>query len=88
MQDSSKETLIAWLGGRSFKTVLDAPSGGGWLPAALGDEVLVDGIDLYLSDAPGYGTLWQHDLDEGLPSLVRGLRMRTGAAQSWCGAHA
>jgi len=68
MQDSSKETLIAYLNGRGFKTVLDAPSGDGWLPVALGDEIVVDGIDLYVSEAEGYRTLRQHDLDEGLPA--------------------
>jgi SAM-dependent methyltransferase len=67
MQDSSKQALMAHLRGRSYQTVLDAPSGGGWLPEALGAGVVVDGVDLYVDNAPGYRKLWKHDLDEGLP---------------------
>ena len=67
MQDSSKQALLAHLKGRSFQTVLDAPSGGGWLPEALGANVAVDGIDLYVDEAPGYRKFWKYDLDEGLP---------------------
>jgi len=67
MQDSSKQALLAHLKGRSFQTMLDAPSGGGWLPEALGANVAVDGIDLYVDEAPGYRKFWKYDLDEGLP---------------------
>ena len=72
MQDSSKQALMAHLRGRSFQAVLDAPSGGGWLPEALGDDVAVDGIDLYVDNAPGYRKFWKQDLDEGLPGECRG----------------
>ena len=72
MQDSSKQALMAHLRGRSFQAVLDAPSGGGWLPEALGDDVAVDGIDLYVDNAPGYRKFWKHDLDEGLPEDCQG----------------
>jgi SAM-dependent methyltransferase len=71
MQDSSKQALLKHLHGRSFHNVLDAPSGGGWLPKALGDAVAVDGIDLYVGNAPGYRKFWKHDLDEGLPEDCR-----------------
>ncbi len=72
MQVSSKRRLIEFLEGQPFGSVLDAPSDGGLLPEALGDDVLVDSIDLYVSDAAGYRTLWQHDLDEGLPAECGG----------------
>ena len=72
MQDSSKQALLKHLSGRIFKTVLDAPSGGGWLPEALGLDVKVDGIDLYVDQAPGYHNFWKHDLDEGLPKECGG----------------
>jgi SAM-dependent methyltransferase len=67
MQPSSKKALVEFLSDRSFKTVLDAPSGGGWLSEALGTDATVDGIDLYVDNAPGYRKFWKHDLDEGLP---------------------
>ena len=67
MQDSSKEALLAYLKGLSFKTVLDAPSGGGWLIEALGDEVEIDGIDLYAQTSGNYRRIWKHDLDTGFP---------------------
>ena len=67
MQPSSQQALVEFLKDRDFKSVLDAPSGGGWLPKALGDDTVVDGIDLYVDEAPGYRRLWKYDLDEGLP---------------------
>lgn len=67
MQDSSKEAVKDFLRDKTFKTVLDVPSGGGWLLEALGDKAEVDGIDLYDDSAPGYRRFWKHDLDTGLP---------------------
>ena len=67
MQNSSKEALLAYLKGLSFKTVLDAPSGGGWLVESLGNEVEIDGIDLYADTSGNYRRIWKHDLDTGLP---------------------
>ena len=72
MQVSSKQALMAHLCGRSLQTVLDVPSGGGWLLEALGTDVAVDGIDLYVDNAPGYRKFWKHDLDEGLPQDCQG----------------
>lgn len=72
MHPSSKQALVEFLSGRSFKTVLDAPSGGGWLSKALGADAVVDGIDLYVDNAPGYRHFWKHDLDEGLPGDCKG----------------
>lgn len=71
MQLSSKEALTQFLRGKSFRTVLDAPSGDGWLTTVLGAGVEVDGIDLYVESRAGYRRLWRHDLDEGLPPDCR-----------------
>lgn len=71
MQLSSKEALLHFLRGKSFRAVLDAPSGEGWLAAALGPQSAVDGIDLYVESRAGYRRLWRHDLDEGLPAECR-----------------
>lgn len=67
MQDSSKQVVVEFLRGKAFQTVLDAPSGGGWLLEALGKQASVDGIDLFVDSVPGYRNFWKHDLDRGLP---------------------
>ncbi|MBM3882349.1 MAG: class I SAM-dependent methyltransferase [Verrucomicrobia bacterium] len=67
MQPSSKAALEAHLRAQSFRTVLDAPSGNGWLRAALTEGAALDGIDLFAQSPPGYRRFWQHDLDDGLP---------------------
>ena len=67
MQASSKAVVVEFLRGRGFSSVLDAPSGGGWLQEALGAGKTVDGIDLYADSAPGYRRFWKFDLDDGLP---------------------
>lgn len=68
MQDSSKQVVLEFLRGQAFRTVLDAPSGGGWLLEALGTKAEVDGIDLFVDTVPGYRRFWKHDLDRGLPA--------------------
>ncbi len=67
MQESSKNVLTGWLAGKSIQTVLDAPSGDGWLARPLGPVVSMDGVDLYEQSKPGYHHFWKHDLDRGLP---------------------
>ena len=67
MQLSSKRTIIEFLRDRKFATVLDAPSGAGWLAEALAGRAVLDGVDLY-ADAKGYRKIWKHDLDAGLPA--------------------
>lgn len=67
MQATSKQAVTEFLRTQSFETVLDAPSGGGWLQAALGPGVAVDGIDLYEEAGAGYRRFWKCDLDDGLP---------------------
>ena len=68
MQQSSKDILTTWLAGKPVQSVLDAPSGGGWLGRALGSQVVIDGVDLYEETQPGYRQFWRHDLDRGLPA--------------------
>lgn len=67
MQLSSKATVLQFLRSESFQTVLDAPSGAGWLGHALKDRAAVDGVDLFDSAPAGYRRFWQQDLDDGLP---------------------
>ena len=68
MQETSKIAVAGFLRTQSFNTVLDAPSGGGWLLNALGPRVAVDGIDLYVEKLEGYRRFWKCDLDDGLPA--------------------
>jgi SAM-dependent methyltransferase len=50
------------------RTILDLPSGNGWLPAQIGmPDVEIDGIDLYEGQPPGYRNFRKGDLDEGVP---------------------
>ncbi|MBF0611723.1 MAG: class I SAM-dependent methyltransferase [Magnetococcales bacterium] len=49
------------------QSVLDAPSGGGWLGSAVMDSCQVDGIDLYAQTNSFYRTLVARDLNEGIP---------------------
>ncbi|MBT5381010.1 MAG: hypothetical protein HOL08_18325, partial [Opitutae bacterium] len=48
MHHSSKKALLEFLSNRSFRKVLDAPSGNGWLGGGMAPDTIVDGIDLYL----------------------------------------
>jgi SAM-dependent methyltransferase len=50
------------------KEILDAPSGSGWLGAALPARS-IDGVDLYESSHPNYRKFYKLDLDEGLASI-------------------
>lgn len=68
MQQSSKNVLTAWLQGKPVQSVLDAPSGDGWLQKALPKGTAIDGIDLYEDSKAGYRRFWRHDLDRGLPA--------------------
>jgi len=67
MQLSSKQAILEYLRGTKFTTMLDAPSGNGWLAEALAGRATLDGIDLY-ANAKGYRKIWQHDLDLALPA--------------------
>jgi SAM-dependent methyltransferase len=50
------------------RSILDAPSGCGWLRAELAYEADVDGIDLFADAPPGYRTFLRGDLEQGVPS--------------------
>jgi len=67
MQRSTKETVTKWLQSFSPKTVLDCPSGKGWLIEALPDSIC-DGIDLYDDRESSYRKLYKANLDNGIPS--------------------
>ncbi len=49
------------------QTVLDVPSGSGFLRQFLDADVAVDGVDLYCARPEGYRNFWKFDLDAGLP---------------------
>jgi SAM-dependent methyltransferase len=49
------------------KTILDAPSGSGWLKELLGFEAQIDGLDLFAPAPGGYRSFRNIDLDAGLP---------------------
>ncbi len=70
MPPSSQEAVLAWLKDKVFSSVLDAPSGGGWLARGLAVDrpgLVLDGVDLYEDAAEGYRRLWKFDLNNGLP---------------------
>ncbi len=66
MPPSSKDAVLAYLRRQIFATLLDAPSGNGWLAQALPGKA-VDGIDLFVEGVPGCRRFWKFNLDDGLP---------------------
>jgi SAM-dependent methyltransferase len=50
------------------KTILDAPSGSGWLKSMLNYGAEIDGLDLFEAAPPGYRSFRSADLDSGLPA--------------------
>lgn len=67
MQPSSKKAVIDFLRTTRANSILDAPSGNGWLSDAFGGDVAVDGIDFFAKPPPRGRRFWKHDLDAGLP---------------------
>ena len=49
------------------KTILDAPSGSGWLTGLLKFHHEIDGIDLFEGRKKGYRDFIQVDLENGIP---------------------
>lgn len=50
------------------RTILDLPSGDGWLVDALEyKDVDIDGVDLFCDSLPGYRAFYRIDLDRGIP---------------------
>ena len=68
MQPSSKLVVRNILQQEQPKLVLDAPCGKGWIAAALDEDSVVDGIDLYATPRDGFRTIMKHDLEQGLPT--------------------
>ncbi|MBF0447407.1 MAG: class I SAM-dependent methyltransferase [Magnetococcales bacterium] len=48
-------------------SILDAPSGSGWLGNSLDRACEIDGLDLYTQHRPPYGRFANGNLDEGIP---------------------
>lgn len=70
MQDSSKEVVVALLNKLKPHSLLDVPSGNGWLRARLPESVVMDGIDLYADPMAGYRTIHKGDLDKGIATAL------------------
>jgi cyclopropane fatty-acyl-phospholipid synthase-like methyltransferase len=60
--------VAAILRSRPLTSVLDTPSGSGWLRGMLDRSVAIDGIDLYDARPEGYRDFRAADLDHGLPT--------------------
>jgi SAM-dependent methyltransferase len=56
------------LAGAGAKSLLDAPSGNGWLRGVVGSDVAIDGLDLYGTRPQGYRDFRTADLDRGFPA--------------------
>ena len=72
MQKSSKNSLTKFLEEKRFSSVLDVPSGCGWLRKALVPEASIDGIDLFEERPDGYRKFWSFDLEDGIPQDATG----------------
>ena len=72
MQKSSKNSLTKFLEEKRFSSVLDVPSGDGWLRKALVPETSMDGIDLFEEKPDGYSKFWSYDLENGIPEDATG----------------
>ena len=72
MQISSKKTLVKFLKEKNFSSILDVPSGNGWLGKALAPEASIDGIDLFEERPDGYNNFWKYDLENGIPEDATG----------------
>jgi SAM-dependent methyltransferase len=56
---------------RGARSVLDLPSGSGWLRSEVGDpDVAIDGIDLYEKRPERYRSFLHHDLEKGVPGSL------------------
>jgi SAM-dependent methyltransferase len=60
--------VAAILSRTGAKTVLDAPSGNGWLRTAIANNVAIDGVDLFETKPQGYRDFRAGDLDHGFPA--------------------
>lgn len=53
------------------KSILDAPSGSGWLASALETNAAIDGIDLFEEKPSGYRNIIKADLEYGIPNELQ-----------------
>ena len=67
---SYMSTVISVLNNKKPKTILDAPSGNGWLLPLLSFETIIDGVDLFEETISGYRNIIQEDLDFGIPDSL------------------
>lgn len=67
MQESSKHVVLKLLETLRPGSILDCPSGSGWLGQRLPEGVIVDGIDLYAETRGRYRWVIAADLDNGIP---------------------
>jgi SAM-dependent methyltransferase len=62
------------------RTILDLPSGLGWLRDQVGPDVEIDGIDLFEQKPVGYREFLRADLEDGVPSKFGGYDMIVSCA--------
>lgn len=67
MQVSLKSVVIDLITSINPKTILDVPSGDGWLGKELGLSTQIDGIDLYRESKSDYRETYVANLDDGIP---------------------
>ena len=67
MQNSSKIVVLKIIEGLQPKSILDVPSGDGWLVKNLNPSISIDGIDLFQSKNKLYRKWKSLDLNEGIP---------------------
>lgn len=60
--------VVELLRRHNVKTILDAPSGSGWLGESMAGHCLLDGLDLYCASSPHYNRFAAHDLNTGFPA--------------------
>ena len=52
------------------ETILDTPSGSGWLLSLLSYDPEIDGIDLFEEKPKGYRNFFKEDLDNGISDTL------------------
>lgn len=70
MQESSKTVVLKIIESFNPNSILDCPSGNGWLAKKLSCEAQIDGLDLYECTQEGYRKTEKYDLNNGIPSTL------------------
>ena len=68
MQSSSKEVVLKIIRELKPKSILDVPSGDGWLANNIDSSIPIDGIDLFRSENKFYRKWESIDLNDGIPN--------------------